>query len=81
MSTNWHTAGVFSEVTPNDSTDLTVTCDAIYIGTAGTITVHNHDGVPVPFPVAAGQTLNVKTKRIMATGTDVDGLVALSQFT
>lgn len=70
----------FDAIVPNDSADIEV-CDAIYVGTAGTLTLQNPKGVNIAFAVAAGQLLQVSPKRVMATGTDVTGLVALYKFT
>lgn len=68
----------FFAVTTNDATDLTNgVCRSLFIGGAGNLVVHNEAGTSVTFAVIAGQTLNIRTKRVLATGTTATGIVAL----
>lgn len=68
----------FYAVTPNDSTDLTHgQCRALFVGTGGNVAVLNDDGDSVTFAVGDGQVLPIRTTRVLATGTDASGIVAL----
>lgn len=65
-------------ITPNDSTNLTVTARAIYVGTGGTVVLKGWDDVSVTFvKIPDGTILPVAAKRVMATGTTATDLVAL----
>lgn len=66
-------------VTPNDTTDLPTYARALFIGTAGNISVipvNNDDAAPVTLKVAAG-VLPVQVRRVRATGTTAADIVAL----
>lgn len=70
-----------SIVTPSDSTDLTVDAKALYIGTGGDITVtpiNNVDGTSILFANHPVGYLRVQVKRVWATGTAADNIVALT---
>lgn len=66
-------------VTPNDSTDLTNTARALYIGGAGNVTLDTAGGqTTVAFVgLAAGTILPVRTARVRSTGTTATNIVAL----
>lgn len=64
-------------ITPNDGADLATETRQIVIGGAGTLTVIMKSGASVLFTCIAGQTLNIKATRVMATGTSATGLVGL----
>lgn len=77
-------------VAPNDGTDLPRACTALFIGGAGTLTVHTmeqqqkalQDGgytkVTTLFTgVLAGTVLNLQCSRVLATGTTCTNIVAL----
>lgn len=66
------------EVAPSDSTDLTRTCRALYIGVAGSVVVNMPDGGTVTFAgLQAGTVLPVRVRRVRATGTTATSIVAL----
>lgn len=65
-------------VTPNDSTDLTQTSRALYIGTAGTVVLITSKGTTLNFVgLQAGQTLSVRAARVLSTGTTCTNIIAL----
>lgn len=67
-------------VTPDDVTDLPVVPKAIYVGGAGTIVLRGIESEQdVTFvDVPAGVQLQVRPRRILATGTTATGIVALA---
>lgn len=79
MASENESARSASTITPNDSTALTFTTRAIYVGTGGDLTVVLvDDSNPVTFKnVASGQLLSVKAKQVKATGTTASNLVGL----
>ncbi len=78
MSTQSDPAVGAVSITPNDSTDLTVTTRGIFVGGAGNISLVSADGNTVTFAsCAAGSILPIVTKRVMATDTTATALVAL----
>lgn len=66
-------------VTPNDSTDLTVSpTRSLWIGGAGNVNVDMADGTTVLFSgISAGTLLPVQVKRVRATSTTATLIVAL----
>ena len=64
-------------ITPNDGVDLAVETRQILVGVGGNLTVIMKSGTSVLFVVSAGQSLNIKVTRVMATGTTATGLVGL----
>lgn len=65
-------------VTPSDSVDLTLACDALFVGTAGAVKINALDGTAVVFGnVPAGTHLWVGASRVFATGTGASNIVAL----
>jgi hypothetical protein len=61
-------------ITPNDSADLVNVTRQIYAGTAGNIAVVWIDGAQTIEPVAAGERLDWRIRRVLATGTTATGL-------
>lgn len=51
--------------------------DALFIGTAGTVTVVFEDDSTLAFEVVAGTLLTVAVKRVNSTGTDMTDILAL----
>jgi hypothetical protein len=65
-------------VTPNDSTDLSETTRALYVGTAGSVAAVMASGASVSFgTVASGTVLPVRVVRVLATGTTATAILAL----
>jgi hypothetical protein len=66
-------------ITPNDSTDLTVSTRAVYVGTAGNLSVIlTDDSAAVTLTNCAVGYHPLKCKRVRATGTTATGLVGLA---
>lgn len=66
-------------VVPSDATDFAVYPKALYVGTAGVlvcIPVDNADNESVSFTVPQGP-FPVQVRRVLATGTTADNIVAL----
>lgn len=64
-------------VTPSDSADVAVIPKFIMVGaTGGTVTCLGSDGVSATFTAAAGQRLDIRPARIMATGTTATPIIA-----
>lgn len=67
-----------SAVTPSDSTDLTNPARALYIGTAGNVTLVTIGGSVITFSnVQSGSVLPVRTTRVNSTSTTATNIVAL----
>lgn len=65
-------------VTPNDSTDLTNTARALYVGTGGDVKVTTAGNDTVTFnDVQGGSILPVRIKRVFSTGTTASNMVAI----
>lgn len=68
-------------ITPSDTVNLVfgdkLTCDAIYVGGTGTVTVVLRDDTTVQFTCIAGQVLPIQAKRVNATGAAGTLLAAL----
>lgn len=66
-------------ITPNDSTDLTNECRAIYVGGNGSIRLDAAGGATnILFSSAkGGSTIPVRVKRVRSTGTTANNLVCL----
>jgi hypothetical protein len=65
-------------VTPNDSTDLTYTTRALFVGGAGNIAVTMAGGQSVTFTgVTAGALLPIRVTRVLSTGTTATNIMAL----
>ena len=65
-------------ITPSDSTNFTVICRAVYVGSAGNINGVLRDGSVVTFlNVPSGSILPVGFSRINATNTTATNLLAL----
>ena len=67
-----------SAVTTSDSTNLTNTARALYVGTAGNIALVTVGGNVITFTnVQSGTILPVRTTRVNATNTTATNIVAL----
>jgi hypothetical protein len=65
-------------VTPNDSTDLSETTRALYVGTAGSVAAVMASGASVTFgSIASGMVLPVRVTRVLATGTTASAILGL----
>lgn len=65
-------------VSPNDETDFEQDARALYIGSAGDVTLQTTDGSEVTFAnVPAGSILPVQVRRVLANGTDAEDIIAL----
>jgi hypothetical protein len=65
-------------ITPNDGADLANATRALYVGGAGNIAVVTVGENTVTFnAVPAGMILPVRVKRVLATGTTAENIVAL----
>lgn len=69
-------------VTPSDSTDFVSTGDVpkfLVVGGAGTLVVQMvDDTATVSVPVAANQQLDIRVRRVLATGTTATNIVAFA---
>ena len=71
-------ASKYAAVTPDDGADLAAgPCRALYVGVAGAVRLISPDGDDVTLQSGAGQYHPLRAARVMATGTDASGLVAL----
>jgi hypothetical protein len=67
-------------VTPSDSTNLPEITTAIWVGTAGDVTVDmSNDGTNVTFPNLTVGWHPIRCKKIYSTGTHATGIVAVWQ--
>lgn len=65
-------------VTPSDTTKLTGTTRALYIGVGGNVTVLMPDGTTVLFVgLQSGTILPVRVRRVNSTATTATSIVAL----
>ncbi|MDB5550939.1 MAG: hypothetical protein JWL86_923 [Rhizobium sp.] len=65
-------------VTPNDSTTLSETTRALYVGSAGAVAVLMASGASLTFTgVPAGTVLPVRVTKVMATGTSATDILGL----
>lgn len=65
-------------VVPSNDEDLEYVTNGIIASGAGTISIiARDDTAAVTVPIAAGQLLPIRAKRIRATGTTATGIVAL----
>lgn len=69
-------------ITPSDATDIGKTCQAIYVGVAGDITLIAADdpatSTAVLFKAVPAGLLYVSARRVKATGTTATNLVGLA---
>lgn len=72
-------AGVFADVTPNDSTDLPKLPTAgLFVGTGGDLEVNDMDGNTVVLKnIPDGSVLPLKVSRVLAGNTTASEIVAL----
>lgn len=66
-----------SEITPNDSTDLTLVARALYIGAGGDIKVDLPNNDTVTFKSVGSGFFPVRVTRVYATGTTASDIIAL----
>jgi hypothetical protein len=64
-------------VTPDDNADLTDASRALWIGTAGDLTVTMLGGQTLTFPNLLGGWHPIRVTRVHATGTAASGIVAV----
>lgn len=65
-------------VSPNDATDLPEVSRALYIGTAGNLSVIMADGMTANFTsIPAGTILPIRVSRVRNTGTTAGAIVTL----
>ena len=65
-------------VTPSDSTPLTKSARALYVGTGGNLNLVTTDGQTALFKnLPSGSILPVRTSYVLATGTTATDVVAL----
>lgn len=57
------------EITPSDTVDLPTRPRAIYCKTDGNAVLQDTGGVNVTYTVTAGQVLDLRATRVLATGT------------
>ena len=65
--------GVFT-VTRSDGSDLAIWTDAIRVTGAGNVSLIGADNVTTTCAFAAGETRNIRAKRIRSTGTTATGI-------
>lgn len=66
----------YATVTPSDSADLPFRCRVVWCGTAGNIAIQNLAGQSVVIPnVPASQWVQLRTNRILNTGTSAGSIV------
>jgi hypothetical protein len=65
------------DVTPDDSTDLAITGAIIFVGTGGNLEVTTMSGDTVVYKnLPDAYTLPVQVKRVLATNTTADDIIA-----
>lgn len=64
-------------ITPDNAADLADLPKALRFNTGGTVVLRGDDGVDVAFTVFDGETLPLRPRRVLATGTTAAGIVAL----
>lgn len=62
-------------ITPNDSTDLTITPRVIRIGGSGDIAIRDIAGVDITYAVSDGEVIPIRAVRVLSTGTTATGIV------
>lgn len=64
-------------VTPSDSTDLPIQPRSLYIGGSGTLVVDMQGGATVTFTAVPVGILEIRARRVRATGTTATNILAL----
>ena len=64
-------------ITPDDGADLPISSRALYVGTAGDVTVTFVGGGTVTLKNAPAGILPIRARRVHATGTSAGDLVAV----
>lgn len=79
MSDQTNPSAHFFAVTPSDTADLAVPARALYVGTGGDVTIRGlGSATAILFSnVPDASLLPIRVSRVMATGTDAEGIVAL----
>jgi len=68
----------FAAVTKSDTADLPFRCRWLYVGVTGDVTVLDKDGsTSVTFKAVPVGRLDVRTQRVMSTGTTATNIVAV----
>ena len=68
----------YGAITPNDGTDLTQVCRAIWVGTGGDVALVSPSGGTATFKnVADGTLLPCRASRVKVTGTTATDIVGL----
>ena len=62
-------------IAPDDYTDLINVPRVLYVGTAGTLTLRDKNGVDVTYNPTDNSYIMFRAVRVMATGTDATGIV------
>lgn len=70
-------AAYAAAVTPNDSTDLTTSSRALYVGTTGNIKVTTVGGNAVTFTSVPVGWFPVRCSRVWSTGTTASNIIAV----
>lgn len=68
-------------ITPNDSANLAFVTNSLFVGGAGTLKVelqNDASGNFVTLTVLAGQFLDLRVRKVWATGTSATGLIGLA---
>ena len=77
-SSGLESPGYFSaEITPSDSTDLSVDARALYVGTGGDVRLLTSGGNTVTFRNVSAGILPIRVRRVYAVGTTATDLVAV----
>lgn len=67
-------------IVPNDTADIQMATKALYVGRGGNLTIISvRNEVPVLFAnIASGSVLDVRVRRVLATGTTAGDIVGLA---
>ncbi len=71
-------ASIAFPITPSDTVDLTQSTRALNVAVSGALRVLTVGGTTATVFVAAGVAFPIRAKRVLATGTDAQGIVGLS---
>ena len=73
-----NTYGRAAAVTPHDTNDLSVPCDALWVGGTGAVKIDTAGGDTVTISaVPAGATVPIRCTRVYSTGTTATAIVAM----
>lgn len=65
-------------ITPHDTNELEVVTTAIFVGTAGDITIVDKRGKEVTWTVPDGFYIPLEATKVKATGTTATGIIGLA---